>query len=173
MAFINVCDRLRTLPMILPPHSTQRLQPPDASLSLPLATYYTNGLNDLIFKSLGLVSVSKRSFRTVFWPAWNQAFSAQNIASAFKKTGVWPYNPAIIPNTITIPPVEDTATTVQAVKTPTTCRAVRRFQKAYKKDSNPDLLTKLFRANLHLASQHSIDRHVASGLVEALGDELK
>ena len=102
MAFINACDRLRILLMILPPHSTQRLQPLDVSLFLPLATYYTNGLNDLMFKSLGLVSMSKRSFWKVFWPAWNQAFSAQNIAPAFKKTGVWPYNPAIILNTITI-----------------------------------------------------------------------
>ena len=133
MAFINACDRLRILLLILPPHSTQRLQPLDVSLFLPLATYYTNGLNDLTFKSLGLVSMSTRSFWKVFWPAWNQAFSAQNIASAFKKTGVWPYNPAIILNAIIIPPIEDTATTIQAVKTATTCRAVRRFQKHTKR----------------------------------------
>ena len=105
MAFINACDRLRILLMILPPHATHRLQPLDVSLFSPLATYYTNGLNDLMFKSLGLVSMSKRLFWKIFWPAWNQAFSVENIASAYRNTGVWPYNPAIILDTITIPPI--------------------------------------------------------------------
>ena len=36
MAFINECDRLRILLMILPPHSTHRLQPLDVSLFKPV-----------------------------------------------------------------------------------------------------------------------------------------
>ena len=174
MAFIDACDHRRILLMILPPHTTHRIQPLDVSLFSPLATYYTNGLNDLMFKSLGMVSMSKRSFWKVFWPAWNQAFSIENITSAYTKTGVWPYNPAIILDTITISAVQqDAATTLQEIKTPTTCRAVRRFQKAYTKNPDPRLLTKLFRANLYLASQHSIDQHIESGLTEALRDEKK
>ena len=124
--------------MILPPYSTHKLQPLDVSLFSPLATFYTNGLNDLMFKSLGMVSMSKRSFWKVFWPAWNQAFSVQNITSAFRYTGAWPCNAAVVLDTITILYIQqDTATTIQEIKTPITCRAVRRFQKAYKKNPNP------------------------------------
>ena len=59
MAFIELCDQLRIILAILPPHFTHQLQPLDVSLFRPLATYYTNGLNDLLLSSLGLVSISK------------------------------------------------------------------------------------------------------------------
>ena len=127
-----------------------------------------------MFKSLGMVSMSKRLFWKVFWPAWNQAFSVQNITSAFRRTGVWPCNAAVVLDTITIPCIQqDTAIAMQVIKTPTTCRAVRHFQQAYKKNPDPQLLTKLFRANLYLASQHSVDCHIESGLTEALKDKKK
>ena len=70
MKFINKCDELRILLFILPPHSTHRLQPLNVSLFAPLASYYTNGLNSLLNNSLGMVSMSKRAFWRVFWPAW-------------------------------------------------------------------------------------------------------
>ena len=171
MAFVNECDRLRILSMILPPHSTHRLQPLDVSLLKLLATYYTNGLNDVMFKSLGMVSMSKRLFWKVFWPAWTQAFSVKNVTSGFQKTGIWPLNPPTILDKITIPTQEVSAESLQEPKTSTTVRAVRRFQEAYKKSPNAKLLTKLFRANLLLASQHEIDHHIKIGLVDALKDE--
>ena len=62
---------------------------------------------------------------------------------------------------------------MQEIKISITYRAVRRFQKVYKKNPDPQLLTKLFRANLYLASQHSIDCHIKSGLTEALKNEKK
>ena len=173
MAFINECDRLRILLMILPPHSTHRLQPLDVSLFRPLATFYTNELNGLMFKSLGLTSMSKRSFWKIFWPAWNQAFSVKNINSGFAKTGIWPLKPSLILDTITIAIESDTDNNIQELKTPTTCRAVRRFQKAYKVDPNAKMLDKLFRANLYLSAQHAIDRHIEQGLLETIKDEKK
>ena len=171
MAFITECDRLRILLTISPPHSTHRLQPLDVSLFRPLATQYTNGLNDLMFKSLGLVSMTKRSFWQIFWPAWQHSFTIKNISSGFKKTGIWPLKPGVLldPITIPIPPTADNKP--QILKTPITSRDVRCFQKAYKADPNPDFLEKLFRANLILATQHEIDRHVEQGLIGALKDE--
>ena len=70
LQFIELCDQLRVLLLVLPPHATHRLQPLDVSLFAPLARYYTNGLNSLMANSLGLVSISKRNFWSVFWPAW-------------------------------------------------------------------------------------------------------
>ena len=173
MAFINECDRLRILLMILPPHSTHRLQPLDVSLFRPLAIQYTNGLNDLMFKSLGLTSMTKRSFWQVFWPAWLHSFTIKNISSGFKRTGIWPLRPSILLDQITLTPPLTVNNEPQIPKTPIASRDVWHFQKEFKKDPNPELLEKLFRANLVLATQHEIDRHVKQGLIGALKDEKK
>jgi hypothetical protein len=90
MNFINLCDQRRTLLLVLPPHSTHRLQPLDIACFAPLARYYTNELNQLIGGNLGYNDMSKRLFWKIFSPAWNKVFSSQNIASAWTKTGLFP-----------------------------------------------------------------------------------
>ena len=62
MKFINKCDKLRILLLILPSHSTHCLQPLDVSLFALLALFYTSGLNTLLNNSLGMVSMTKRAF---------------------------------------------------------------------------------------------------------------
>ena len=170
MAFINECDRLRILLIILPPHTTHRIQPLDVLLFQPLATYYTNGLNDLLFNSLGIMSISKRAFFKVFWPAWQQAFSVENIESGFRRTGIWPCNSAIMLATLKIP---EPPTTNKLIKTPVTCRTARRVQKIYTRAPTSALLAKIFEANLRLAAQHAIDLHMQNNLIEALKQEKK
>ena len=68
--FINKCDELHILLLILPSYSTYYLQPLNVSLFTPLASYYTTGLNTLLNNSLGMVSMTKRAFWSVFLPAW-------------------------------------------------------------------------------------------------------
>ena len=91
MKFINKCDELRILLLVLPSYSTHRLQPFDVSLFAPLASYYTTGLNTLLNNSLGMVSMIKRAFWSIFLPVWKQAFTSENIASGFEKTGIFSY----------------------------------------------------------------------------------
>ena len=67
LRFIETYDRLRILLLIMPPHSTHRLQPLDVSLFSPLSTYYAQNLNSQMAKSLGMVSMSKRNFWAAFW----------------------------------------------------------------------------------------------------------
>ena len=172
LRFIDTCDRLRILLLILPPHATHRLQPLDVSLFAPLARLYTNNLNDYTANSLGLVSLSKRSFWRLFWPAWQNAFTLANITSAFAKTGIWPLNPSIVLSKITIQPTE-APIIPQELKTPMTSHAVRRLQQQYRKAPSSPLLTKLFRANERLVSQHSIDQHTLNGVIGALKLEKK
>ena len=74
LEFLDTCDRLHILVLVLSPHSTHKLQPLGVGLFGPLARYYTNGLNALMHNSLGMVSVTKRVFWSVFWPMWQQAF---------------------------------------------------------------------------------------------------
>ena len=177
LKFINKCDELRILLMILPSHTTHRLQPLDVSLFAPLARYYTNGLNAMMNNSLGTVSMSKRAFWSIFWPAWQQAFTAKNIASGFKRTGIFPFDSDAVLNQIikkklrASPPenIDDT----QAPKTPMTGRAVRRIQKVYEKQPTRVLLSKIFTANQRLAAKESINQHVIRGLLEALKNEKK
>jgi DDE superfamily endonuclease len=53
MAFISLVDSLRILILILPPHSTHRLQPLDVSLFSPLVKAYIKRLNTYTYKGLG------------------------------------------------------------------------------------------------------------------------
>jgi hypothetical protein len=101
MRFIEKCDKLRILLLILPPHSTHRLQPLDVSLFAPLSSFYSTAANTLLTDSLGLINLSKRAFWSLFYPSWQQAFTPTNIASGFAKTGIFPYNPSLLINVIT------------------------------------------------------------------------
>jgi DDE superfamily endonuclease len=171
LQFIEKCDQLRILLLILPPHATHRLQLLDVSLFAPLATFYTNGLQEVMFSSLGSISITKRMFWSIFWPAWQQAFTPTNIASGFTKTGIWPFNPAIVLDKIAksnaIPPPEAS----QQPATPLTARRIRQFQRSFRNAPNSPTVAKLLRANEVLAAQHSVDQHVVKGLQQALNNE--
>ena len=107
-------------------------------------------------------------------PAWQKTFNEKNIISGFEKTGIWPYNPNILLDKITKSPApEEKPNVTQAPKTPMTGWAVRRIQKAYVKEPNRVLLSKIFAANERLAANRSIDQHVIRGLCEALKEEKK
>jgi hypothetical protein len=62
LKFIEWADNNRILVLILPPHSTHRLQPLDVGLFSPLATAYSNQISKLMANSFGVVSMTKRMF---------------------------------------------------------------------------------------------------------------
>jgi len=70
------------------------LQPLDVSLFRPLATYYSQVLDAHTRQSLGLSSVSKRDFLAIFYPAFDKAFTEENIRSRWRKTGIELWDPA-------------------------------------------------------------------------------
>ena len=176
MAFLNKCDELRILVLILPPHSTHRLQPLDIGLFQLLSTAYSNQINSLISKGLGLVSMSKRSFWRLFHAAWLEAFTEANITSAFQKAGIWPFSPQYILSTITrrpITPPEASISLPVRLKTLITAKSIHQYKIAYKQDSSQDKVKLLFKANKRLAVQHAIDQYTKKGLLEALEIEKK
>src|SRR5205814_8590998 len=105
MAFLNKCDELRILVLILPPHSTHQLQPLDVGCFGPLATEYSDKVNKFLMKGLGTVLMTKRSFWPLFRDAWRASFTEKTITSAFKKAGIWPPNSSDILKTISRRPV--------------------------------------------------------------------
>ena len=126
-----------------------------------------------MFNSLRMTSISKRIFWSVFWPAWQEAFSKNNVLSGFRKTGIWPYNPDVILSKITKATPPPILNDTQSVKTPLTCKAIRRTQRLYL--NAPDFVTlrKIFKANEQLASQQSINSHLIYGLSNTLRNERK
>jgi hypothetical protein len=176
LEFLETCDRLRIVVLILPPHSTHRLQPLDVSLFGALATAYSFEINEIMRKSAGLTSLTKRNFWLCFKAAWEKSFIPKNIESGFRRCGYWPFNPQIVLSIITPRPTtpQGEATTVRSLlKTPRTSKSIRQFQKEYLKNPSPRKLTKLFKANELLAAESSIQAFRADGLEVALKLEKK
>ena len=176
MAFLDRCDRLKILVLILPPHSTHKLQPLDCGNFQPLATRYSQGINRILSDSEGEASMTKRLFFGVFKPAFLQAFSEENIRSAWSKTGLWPYDPDLVLNTMKVKPNSDKEVGNKEaqdrsngeLKTPKTSKSIRRFQKHFANNPTKELQRKLFKANLTLAAEREIAVHRAAAFKRAL-----
>ncbi len=96
MRFLEFCYKNRILLMAYPPHSTHRLQPLDVSLFNPLASFYSQNLDDWMAISHGTCTMGKRHFWGLFKPAWDAAFTIENITSGWRKTGLFPLDPDIV-----------------------------------------------------------------------------
>lgn len=173
MKFIEAADQLRILILILPPHSTYQLQPLDVSLFALLARAYTNELNNLLFMSSGLISMSKRMFYGMFKVAFQNSFTKSNIASGFSKTGIWPLNPGVVMSIFHTSKALIPALPVLKPKTLLTCHAVRRAQREYEKEPCRKNLELIFQAASRLAADNSIQRHINQGLRAAIQLEKK
>lgn len=170
MEFLTLADSLRILILVLPPHSTHRLQPLDIGLFSPLATAYTKELNNHTHKSLGWVSMTKRMFWSIFRTAWKQSFTAVNILKAFAKSGIWPINAQTTLKRIQIPQQQNTPSKLPqlSARTPITVRGLRRLIKSTPSRAKNDLLE---RAVLRLAVQREIISHENRGLRGAITQE--
>jgi hypothetical protein len=98
MRFISFCDRNKIMIAVYPPHSTHTLQPLDVVCFSPLAGNYSEGLTYHLHNSQDLVPMKKGDFFRIFWAAWVNTFTEKLILSAFKSTGLIPFNPNVILN---------------------------------------------------------------------------
>ncbi len=92
MKFLDWCEQNKMLVTLYSSHSTHRLQSLNVSLFNSLINYYSQNLNDWIFKSQELSWISKRDFFNLFWPAYQAAFTSVNIKSEWKKTELLSFN---------------------------------------------------------------------------------
>ena len=176
MRFIDACDERRIILAILPPHSTHRLQPLNLKIFSPLSTAYSQEIDRIIQSSQGFSKLTKRSFWSMFKPAWKKALTQANILSAFAAGGIYPLNPTIVLNQIKMktptPPSSDGEV---RKKTPGSVRAVRRQIKAMQKTQgqlNEDVAL-LARACEKLVINNEILEHENGGLRQALQNEKK
>jgi hypothetical protein len=177
LAFLEACKKLRIIVLILPPHSTHRLQPLDVGLFLPLSQFYSKELDLIMHKSDGITSLSKRNFWRVFKKAWEQAFTMKNIKSAFKKTGICPQDSTLILAQIEpqqpIKPTTPLRRSYQEIKTPYSAVALRRAKRQWRENPSEELVKKLLKANETLHVRAKIAEHRCEGLRESLQDEKK
>ena len=96
LPFIEYCHQKRILLAVLPPHSTQTLQPLDVVCFKPLSSHYASELDDHLQQSQGLSPLSKGDFFSLFWPAWVATFTEELVVKAFTATGISPINPDVI-----------------------------------------------------------------------------
>ena len=96
ITFLDWCYEHRILVAIFPPHATHRLQPLDISLFAPLAVRYSQGLLNWINITGSTLNFSQRDFFALFWTAFEQAFTKDNIQSSWAKTGLAPFRPEVV-----------------------------------------------------------------------------
>jgi DDE superfamily endonuclease len=172
MRFIDYADMNRIVLAVLPPHSTHRLQPLDVGLFSPLATFYSQQIDQLLTQSQGLVRLTKRDFWSLFYEAWKQAFTVKNVRSAWEKTGIYPFNPSKVISTFEIP--QETSQSVKKLKTPSSTRGIRRTFKQLQKEGHVNEKAKiLLHASEKLATELEIARHEIRGLQKTIIHEKK
>lgn len=89
-AFINTAAKEGVVVFCLPPYSTHLTQPLD-KLFGPLKSYWNQECQHYMTKNPGKV-VTQFDFMQVFSRAWYQGMTMPNIISAFKTTGVFPFD---------------------------------------------------------------------------------
>ena len=168
ISFLDWADQERIIILVLPPHSTHRLQPLDVAMFLPLSIYYSQELQTLMSKGLGLIRMSKRMFYSLFKLAWDKAFIKENIDSAFTKTGIWPFNVTLVIDVIRIHAITPPIYELGELKTPKTSKAIRKFQREFRLDPTNEKRDKLFKANEQLSTEVAILKSRAQGLEDVI-----
>jgi len=109
--------------LILPPHTSHRLQPLDVSFMFPLSAYYEQEVKRWLKNHSGKI-VTIKQVGELFGLAYQRAATIQTAVNGFKTTGICPYNPYIFPDDLFEPSettnktLVDNQTTIN--QTPTT-----------------------------------------------------
>lgn len=97
LKLIEFCLEHHILPFCLPAHTSHVLQPLDVGVFSALEQYYGQEVNKL------RIPIDKNNFPNLLAHARRKAFSQKNIASGFRTTGITPYNPPTILNSLSLP----------------------------------------------------------------------
>lgn len=172
LSFFYYADKNRIIVLVLPPHSTHRLQPLDVGLFSPLSRAYLKEISDYMYKSQGFISMSKRLFYEFFKKAWEASFISQNIEFAWGATGIWPFNPE---KTLAIchapkqptTPIKKTHVRI-AVNTPLSSHAMRQLTRNGHLNPRDVYVQASLRGSEQLAAKVNCLQFENQGLLEAL-----
>jgi len=92
--FIEYTEHHNIVPLCLPSHSTHHLQLLDVGLFSPLAKAYKKQVRETTMYST--VNVTKCQFLELLYEARLEAYTAANIAGAWRGAGLIPFNPTSV-----------------------------------------------------------------------------
>ena len=81
----------------LPPHTSHWLQPLDKGCFGPLTKCYHSACTEFMAQNRQ-ADVTKATFARLFCGAWSKSMSVANVRSGFRVTGIYPFNPRVIPD---------------------------------------------------------------------------
>ena len=126
--FIEYCWKHNILPFGLPANLTHLLQPLDVVVFQPLKHYHAQALDFLVRDRI--TQITKLEFLGLIQDIRKKAFKESTIRSAFKKTGIMPFNPNIIlgelRNRRAVTPPEQTSHQSSPFATPLTIRGLNK-----------------------------------------------
>lgn len=88
-----------------PPHCTHRLQPLDVAVMKPLSTYYADAINTWMRQNPGRV-LTEYEICALIGAALQRSATPATIMSAFRTTGIYPYNREVFSDTFFSPEPE-------------------------------------------------------------------
>ena len=109
---ITYCQEHKIILFVLPSHCTHALQPLDVVLFSPLKQSWAAAVTEHEFNGK---SVTKDNFIKVYSSAHLHAFTEANILAAFRKTGIYPFNPLVITKVQMAPSTMDSINAADAM----------------------------------------------------------
>jgi hypothetical protein len=94
LEFQDLCRENDIYTLCMPPHSSHLLQPLDVGCFSPLKRAYNREVKSLIRYHIN--HVTKLEFLPAFKAAFDRSFTPANICSAFRGTGLIPYQPETV-----------------------------------------------------------------------------
>ena len=141
--FIQYCWDNFIIPFCLPPHSTHLLQPLDVVCFQPLKHYHAEAIDRAI--RLGDYSFSRATFLATIHDIRTQAFKNSTIISAFRQTGLVPYNSDVVLAKLPSPLVpiaenspESTWPTLDLTETPKKIQDISHFAEIIQREIEVD-----------------------------------
>lgn len=108
--------------IVIPPHTSHRLQPLDVAFMFPLNTYYEQETKKWLINNPGK-AITIYQVGELFGNAFQRAATAQNAINGFKATGIYPYNPNVFPEEL-FKPAETTDRSLTEERSNTPIRIV-------------------------------------------------
>ncbi|XP_057653938.1 uncharacterized protein LOC130892510 [Diorhabda carinulata] len=93
---LEYADEHNVILFCLPGHTTQFLQPLDRCFFKSLKAFWNKACNTFVKANPGR-KISRMQFGQLLSEAWSKAATVDNAVSAFKSTGICPFNPGAIP----------------------------------------------------------------------------
>lgn len=105
--------------LVLPPHTTHRLQPLDTVFYKPLSDNYNKAADQWMLTNPGR-RISFYEVASLFGDAYEKTATIGKASSGFRSTGIWPYNPDVFdqaefaPSSVTDKPLASAADVIVA-----------------------------------------------------------